>query len=84
MQKSKTTIKSSKRVIAGDGMYGKTPIILLKIINPKREPVSVFIPKEGHDPMDVFNAFGDKVNELTKQGYEVEYKFNEKPIIINQ
>jgi hypothetical protein len=80
---TKTKTKTLKRVIAGNGTYNDHPIILLTILNENKEPMSMFISKSEDEAMEVFDAFGDKINELQKQGYEIEYRFNQPTIEIN-
>ena len=80
MQNSESVLESKviKRVIAGKGIYRDEPILLITVQHPKREDLKIFIMEDEQEPMDVFNTFGDKINELKKQGYEVEYRFNNK------
>tara|TARA_R110000803_G_scaffold21216_4_gene53674 strand:- start:242 stop:556 length:315 start_codon:yes stop_codon:yes gene_type:complete len=75
--------KEGKRVVVGNGMYDETSVILLTIITPGKPHIAYMMPKEQDDNMDLFDMLGDKVNELEAEGFSVEYRLDEDPIIIS-
>ena len=84
LRKRKTQMaKQGKRVVVGNGMYDETSVILLTIVTPGKPHIAMMLPKDFGDEMEMFDMLGDKINELKADGFSIDYRLKEEPIIIS-
>ncbi len=84
LRKRKTQMaKEGKRVVVGNGIYDETSVILLTIVTPGKPHIAMMLPKDLGDDMEMFDMLGDKINELKADGFSIDYRLKEEPIIIS-
>lgn len=84
LRKRKTQMaKEGKRVVVGNGIYDETSVILLTIVTPGKPHIAMMLPKDLGDEMEMFDMLGDKINELKADGFSIDYRLKEEPIIIS-
>ena len=67
---------TSKRAVCGNAIVNGNNVVLITTVTPNERDTTYMLDKTLFSEMELFDTFGDKVNQLKNDGYEIDYRFD--------
>ena len=69
---------TQKRAVCGRAVVNDHHVVLITTVTPNEQDASYILHNEMFTEIQLFDAIGDKVNELKKDGYEIDYRLKDE------
>ena len=67
-----------KRAICGHASIDDNEVLLITIVTPGNQDIMWILDKSMCSDMELIDTLGDKINELKKDGFEIDYRYDKK------
>ena len=67
-----------KRAVCGHAIIDDNEVLLITIVTPGNQDIMWILDKSMCSDMELIDTLGDKINELKKDGFEIDYRYNKK------
>ena len=74
----------TKRAVCGHALINNCECLIITLVRPGKQDTMWLLDKEMCSDEELIDTLGDKINQLKKDGYEIDYRYEKKIILQTQ